>query len=147
MVRCSECGAEIEENSAVKTEINGKEHYFHTHHVWYISVKKDSKNGIVQKLFTIPRRLLLVTIFNKTLAEVLAIGAGLGGIVYTIKDLTLRALFLDTISFIAAVSALLMGIEHISFLRRRFLLRRIMIVVGIGVTLGVALTVWHFITG
>jgi YHS domain-containing protein len=146
LVQCSECGSEIEESSAVKAEIDGREHYFHTHHVSYISFTEESKNRIAQKLFTIPRRFLVVTIFNKTLAEVIAIGAGLGGILFTMRDLTLRALFLDTISFIAAISALLMGIKHIHFLRRRFLLRRIMMLVGIGVTIVVVLVVWQFVT-
>ena len=146
MVQCSECETEIEESSAIKVNIDGREHYFHIHHVRHTSLTEDSTIRNTKKLYTIPRQILVATIFNKTFAEVIAIGAGLGGILYTMRDLTLRALFLDTTSFTAAIFALLMGIGHIQFLRRKFLLTRIIILVAIVVMIIIALVVWQFVS-
>ena len=107
---------------------------------------EESENEYVHKFLAAPRRLLHVTLLNKTFAEMIAIGAGFGGIIYTIRELTLRAIFLDAISFTAALIALLMGMGHIRFLQRRHLLSRIILSVAIGVIVTMALVVWHFVT-
>jgi len=144
LVQCSECGKEIKDNSAVRLEINGREHYFHSHHVKNASFNNILEERKKKRFLRIPPRTLLRVIFNKTFAEAVAIGTGLGGIMYTLLDLTLRALFLDTISFIAAVTAMLIGLEHIQYLQKRFLVKRVVTCVGIGVVILMILLVWHF---
>jgi hypothetical protein len=52
-------------------------------------------------------------VLNKTLFEILAIITGFGGVYYTIFDIAERALFLDTISVVMALAAMLIGIEHL----------------------------------
>jgi hypothetical protein len=143
LVQCSECGKEIKDNSAVKLEINGKEHFFHSHHIKNASFNNVLEEGKKKRFLRIPPKTLLRVIFNKTFAEAVAIGTGLGGIIYTLLDLTLRALFLDTISFIAAVTAMLIGLEHIQYLQKRFLVKNVIIFGGIGVVIMIILVVWH----
>jgi hypothetical protein len=86
-------------------------------------------------------------LFNKTFAEALAIGTGLAGIAFTMQDFTSRALFMDTLSFIAAVSAMLMGLNHIRYLKKHFLIKKMVLCVGIGVLIVMPLFILTFFFG
>jgi hypothetical protein len=86
-------------------------------------------------------------LFNKTFVEALAIGTGLAGIVFTIQDFTSRALFMDTLSFISAVSALLMDLSHIQYLKKHFLIKKMVLCVGIGVLIVMTLFLGTFYFG
>jgi hypothetical protein len=66
-------------------------------------------------------KILLRVVLSKNFTEHLAIGTGLGGILYTILDLPERA-FLDTLSTVSAIDALFIEIEHLHYLREHSLL-------------------------
>ena len=63
---------------------------------------------------------------------------------YTLQDLTERALLMDTISLISALAAMLIGIEHLQYLRKHNLLRRAVRDIGIGILIAITIVVWHF---
>jgi len=127
LVKCSECGKEIDEKKALRLTINGKKHHFHFHHVRNVAQRISS--GVV---------------LNKTFAEIVAIGTGIGGIAYTLLGLADRALVMDTLSAIAAIAALIVGIEHLRYLKEHDLLRRAVLLIGTGILMTIALLVWHF---
>jgi hypothetical protein len=60
------------------------------------------------------------------------------------QDLTYGALFMDSLSVIAAICALLMGLDHIQCLKKHFLLKKIVLCVGIGVLMVMILFVGTF---
>ena len=127
MVKCSECGKEIDEKKALKLTINGEKHYFHPHHVRNIA-----------------QRILSRVVLTKTSAEFVAIGTGIGGIIYTLLGSADRALVMDTLSAIAAIAALFVGIEHLRYLKEHDLLRRAVLLIGVGILITIAILVWHF---
>lgn len=51
---------------------------------------------------------------------------------------------MDTISALAAIGALVIGIEQLKYLREHNLVRRAILLVGIGILLVVAIVVWLF---
>ena len=112
------------QKKAVGLTIQGKRHYFHLHHV-----RKISQRGITK------------VVLSKAFAELVAIGTGVGGVFYTISAFADRALFMDTLSVMAAIAALFVGIEHLRYLKEHDLMRRAVIFVGVGVLLMVALLV------
>ena len=83
-------------------------------------------------------------ILSKTSAEIVAIGTGLGGIFYTILGVTGRALIMDLFSAIAAIIALVIGIEHLRYLKEHNLMRRAILLLGIGILLVISILVWNF---
>ena len=126
-MKCSECGKEVDEKEAVELAIDGRKHYFHSYHV-----KK------------ITQRILSKVVLSKTFAEVLAIGTGIGGIFYTLQNFAERALVMDTISAIAAIAALLVGVEHLRYVKEHNLVRRAVTLMGIGILMVITILVWHF---
>lgn len=127
MAKCSACGKEIDEKTGVKLALNGETHHFHLHHVRSVSL-----------------RILSSVVLNKTFAELLAIGTGLGGIIYTILEIPGNPLVMDTLSAIAAIAALFAGIEHLRYLKEHGLLRRAVLLIAIGILITIAVLVWHF---
>ncbi len=83
-------------------------------------------------------------ILSKTSAEIVAIGTGLVGIFYTILGFTDRALIMDSFSAIAAIVALIIGIEHLRYLKEHNLMRRAILLLGIGILITMAILVWNF---
>jgi len=51
---------------------------------------------------------------------------------------------MDTVSAIAAIAALVVGIEHLRYLKEHNLLRRAVLFIGIGILISIAVLVWHF---
>ena len=127
LVKCSECGKEVDEKKVVKLTIDGKRHYFHLHHVRNVAQRSLSR-----------------VVLNKTFAEFVAIGTGIGGIVYTLQGVAESALVMDTFSAIAAIAALIVGIEHLRYLKEHDLLRRAVLLIGIGILISIAILVWDF---
>ena len=127
LVECSSCGKEMDEKTATRLTIDGKTHHFHLHHVRNVSL-----------------RILSSVVLNKTFAELIAIGTGIGGIAYTILEIPDSALMMDTLSAIAAIAALFVGIEHLRYLKEHDLLRRAVLLIGLGILAIIAILVWHF---
>ena len=127
MVKCSECAKEVDEKKAAKLTVDGKRHYFHLHHVRNVT-----------------HRSLSSVILSKTSAELVAMGTGIGGIVYTLHGVTESALVMDTLSAIAAIAAIITGIEHLRYLKEHDLQRRTVLLIGIGIIISIALLVWNF---
>ena len=107
--------------------IEGKTHYFHPHHVGSVT-----------------QSILSRVVLTKTFAEVVAIGTGIGGIIYTILEFADRALVMDTISAIAALTALFVGIEHLQYVKEHNLLRRTTLLLGVGTLITITILIWHF---
>ena len=133
MVKCAFCGKEGDEEKSLKLMVRGKTHYFDSeeHLDNFLHVKSSSQT-------------LSSVILSKTSAELVAIGTGLGGIFYTILGLTDRALVMDLFSAIAAIVALVIGIEHLRYLKEHNLMRRAILLVGLGLLLTLAILVWNF---
>ena len=127
MVKCSECGKNVEEKEAVQLTIDGKIQHFHLPHV-----KK------------LTHRVLSKVVLTKTSAEIIAIGTGISGIAFTLQDLAERALVMDTLSAIAAIAAMFVGIEHLRYLKQHNLLRRTVMLIGTGILIVISILVWHF---
>ena len=133
MAKCACCGKEVDEEKSLKVTVGGKTHYF------------DGEEHLnkFQPINTMSQTLVSV-ILSKTSAELVAIGTGLGGIFYTILGLSGRALIMDLFSAIAAIVALVIGIEHLRYLRKHNLLRRAILLFGIGILIVIAILVWNF---
>lgn len=133
MVKCHICGKEVDDDKAIKVTVGGKTHYFDTeeHLNQFQPVKSIS-------------RILSSVVLSKTSAELVAIGTGLAGIFYTISALRTQALLMDTFSALAAIVALVIGIEHLRYLREHNLMRRAVLLFGIGILIIVAIAVWNF---
>jgi FtsH-binding integral membrane protein len=127
LVKCSECAKELDEKKAVKLTIDGKRRYFHLHHVRNVA-----------------QRSLSSVVLSKTSAELIATVAGIGGIVYTLQSVVEIALVMDTLSAVAAIAALFVGIEHLRYLKEHDLLRRAVLLIGLSIIVIVAIIVWHF---
>jgi hypothetical protein len=127
LVKCSQCGKEVDNKKAVRLTIGGKRHYFHPHHVRNVA-----------------QRSLSSVVLSKTSAELIAILAGIGGIVYTLQSVVEIALVMDTLSAGAAIAALFVGIEHLRYLKEHDLLRRAVLLIGLSIIVTVAIIVWHF---
>ena len=133
MVKCHICGKEVDDDKALKVTVSGKTHYFDTeeHLNQFQPIKSIS-------------RILSSVVLSKTAAEIVAIGAGLAGVFYTIQALPTQALLMDTFSAMAAIAALIIGIEHLRYLREHNLMRRAVLLLGIGILIIVAVIVWNF---
>ena len=133
MVKCHVCGKEVDDNKALKVTLGGRTHYF------------DSEEHLnqFQPVKSLSRSLSSI-VLSKTSAELIAIVTGLAGVFYTIQALPTQALLMDTISALAAIGALVIGIEHLKYLREHNLMRRAILLVGIGILLFIAIIVWLF---
>jgi predicted acyltransferase len=133
MAKCAFCGREVDKEKSLKITVGGKTYYFDSeeHLNKFVPVKTTS-------------RTLASVILSKTSAELVAIATGLGGIFYTILGVTDRALIMDLFSAIAAIVALVIGIEHLRYLKEHNLMRRAILLLGIGILIVIAVLVWNF---
>lgn len=133
MVKCHVCGKEVDDKKAFKLTINGRTHYF------------DTKQHLNQfQPITSVSRTLSSVVLNKTSAELIAIGAGLAGIYYTILAQSTQALLMDTLSTLAAIVALVIGIEHLKYLKEHNLMRRAILLAGSVILILLVSIVWIF---
>ena len=133
MVICDFCGKE-EDNILLKINFNDKTYKFCSLSCFFNS---EPLNGF-------KHRSLSEIVLNKTLFEILAIITGFGGVYYTIFDIAERALFLDTISVVMALAAMLIGIEHLRYVEEHNLVQKAVLFLGIVVISSFLLLVWHF---
>ena len=133
MAKYTICGKEVDEETGLELMYGGKTHYFDRieHMDKFLHIKTVS-------------RTLSSVILSKTSAELVAIGTGLGGITYTILGVTNRALIMDLFSAIAAIIALVIGIEHLRYLKEHNLMRRTVLLLGIGILITISILVWNF---
>lgn len=133
MAKCSFCGKEVDEEKSLKLTVGGKIYYFDNeeHLNKFVPIKTISQT-------------LASVILSKTSAELVAIATGLGGIAYTIIGVTDRALIMDLFSAIAAIIALVIGIEHLRYLKEHNLMRRAILLLGIGILIVIGIVVWNF---
>ena len=133
MVKCHICGKEVDDDKAIKVTVSGRTHYFDTgeHLSQFQPVKSISRS-------------LSSVVLSKTSAEIVATGTGLAGVFYTIQAVPAQALLMDTFSAMAAIVALVIGIEHLRYLREHNLVRRALLLFGIGILIVVAIIVWTF---
>ena len=133
MDKCAFCGKKVAEEKNLRLMVGGKTQYF------------DSKEHLDKFLhFKSRSQTLSSVILSKTSAEIVAIGTGLVGIFYTILGFTDRALIMDSFSAIAAIVALIIGIEHLRYLKEHNLMRRAILLLGIGILITLAILVWNF---
>jgi hypothetical protein len=133
MEKCAYCGKKVDEEKNLKLMVGSIIHYFDNrdHLDKFLHIKSMSQT-------------LSSVVLSKTSAELVAIGTGLGGIFFTILGLTERALIMDLFSALAAIVALVIGIEHLRYLKEHNLMRRAILLLGIGILIILAILVWNF---
>lgn len=133
-VKCAFCGKEVEEDD-VKFRINlaGETLNFCSLSCLYESGPLESFRHMS----------LSSVVLNKTVFEMFAIFTGLGGVYYTLFDVGNSALIMDTISVIAAIAAMIIGVEHLRFAEQHTLVRRIILLVGMIILSLIVIFVWH----
>ena len=82
-------------------------------------------------------------VLNKTVFEFFAILTGIGGIYYTLFEAANNALMMDTISVLAAIIAMIIGIEHVRYVEEHEILKKGVILIGITILSALLLIVWH----
>lgn len=90
-----------------------------------------SKQLLLNKTST--QRNLLSVVLSKTFFEFVAIGTGIGGIAYTLQEISTRALVMGALSTIAAVVALIIGVKNLRYLKAHNLLKRAVPLAGLGI--------------
>ncbi len=133
MVKDPVCGMELDEKAAnIKAEVRGKTYYFCSEFcLSNFSAKRPTQRN------------LLSAVLTKTFFELVAIGTGIGGIAYTLQEVSTRALVMDTLSAITAIVALIIGVENLRFLKEHDLLKRAVLLAGLGILIFIAILVWH----
>ncbi len=92
----------------------------------------------------IAHRSILNIFLSKTFFEIIAIGTGIGGILYTLQGIAIRALVMDASSALAAIAAFLVGVEKYPLLREFKLVKKAVMWTGLGVLILIGIIVWHF---
>jgi hypothetical protein len=132
-VKCAFCGKMVEEKDVKFTMTVGDETLsFCTTDCIYKSEPIEAFRHIS----------LSSLVLNKTVFEFLAIVTGLGGVYYTLFEAGSNALMLDTISVMAAIAAMIIGVEHISYVEEHRLIGRAIFLLGAIILLSVVLFVW-----
>ena len=81
-------------------------------------------------------------VMNKTVFEILAILTGLGGVYYTLFETETNSLFMDTISVLAPIAAMIIGIEHLRYVEEHRLVGRAVLLIGFIVISSILIFVW-----
>lgn len=79
---------------------------------------------------------------NKTFFEIVAIITGLGGVYYTLYEAGSRALLMDTFSVASAIAALMIGVDHLQYVREHDRAHKAVVYGSIAVILIFILIVW-----
>ena len=105
----------------------------------------NQKDGIkINQMIPLLPKKFSCKLLNKNSAELFAIGTGLFGIIFTLQDIAINALVMDTVSAIAAIAAFITGIGHLSYFKNHELMRRGVRSIGIGAIMLIAIIVWLF---
>ena len=134
MSTCTLCGNTLSEDESIVIERNG------------LTQKYCCPNCLFESntFEKYKHRSLSSLVLNKTLFEILAIMTGFGGVYYTIFNIAKRALIMDTISVVTALSALFIGIEHLRYVEEHNLLRRVLVFLSILTLASFTIIVWHY---
>jgi len=133
-VKCEFCGKEVdEEESKFRLELGEEAYNFCT-----LSCLHKSK-----PVREIKHRNLSSLVLNKIVFEFFAILTGIGGVYYTLFEAANNALMMDTISVVAAIIAMIIGIEHVRYVEEHEILKKGVILIGITILSAVLLIVWH----
>jgi len=134
MVKCAACGKEVEEDHEVY-EVSFGDRTFH-----FCSLSCLSES---EPVTDIKHMHLSGVVLNKTVYELFAIITGLGGVYYTLFEAGDNALIMDTVSVIAAITAMIIGIEHLRYVENHQLVKRGVLIIGLLMLVGVLIFVWH----
>jgi len=111
---------------------------FATYAIWYfIGAKHHTLH--VHTLRNLSRAVL-----RKTFLELAAVGTGICGIVYTLQEVSTRALVMDTLSVIAAIAALIIGAENLRFSKVHNPKKRAKLSTGLGIIISITILAWYF---
>jgi len=135
MIEDPVCGMQLDEKTTnIKAEVRGKTYYFCSEFCL----------SNFDPLGRISHRSLLDIFLSKTFFEVVAIGTGIAGILYTLQQVTARALIMDTSSALAAIIAFVIGVEKFPILKEYKLVKKAVGWTGLGILILTAILVWHF---
>lgn len=135
MIKDPVCGMELDEKAAnIKAEVRGKTYYFCSEFCL----------SNFDPLGRISHRSLLDIVLSKAFFEAVAIGTGIAGILYTLQEVTVRALIMDTSSALAAIIAFVIGVEKFPILKEYKLVEKAVIWTGLAIITLVIILVWHF---
>jgi len=76
--------------------------------------------------------------------ELVAIGTGISGVVYTLQKVSSRALAMDTLSAIAAMAAFIIGVESLRLLKKYSLLKRGVLLAVLGIIISIVIPTLYF---
>ena len=137
MVQCVVCGKEIEPDEADYTlNFGGKTYYYCGLECLYES----------KPLENIRHRKMSALVLNKSLFEVIALITGLGGVYYTLLESATKALIMDTFSVVSALAAMMIGVDHLKYVREHNLIHRTVVFTSIVVILVFVIVVWSIWT-
>ena len=111
---------------------------FATYAIWYFLGAKN------HTLHVHTLRKLSRAVLKKTFLELVAIGTGICGIVYTLQEVSTRAIVMDALSVIAALGALIIGAENLRFSKTHNPTKRAKLSAGLGITISVTILIWYF---
>ena len=132
-VKCSFCGKEVEEDEIkFSLTVGGETLNFCGLDCLY---KSDPIRGFTHVS-------LSSLVLNKTFFEILAIITGIGGIYYTLFEMGNRALMMDTFSVVTALTAMIIGIEHLRYVEKHMLVKRAVVMIGLIIVIVIVLFVW-----
>lgn len=135
MVQCLVCGTEIDAEDAEYTlKFGGKTYYYCGLACLYKS----------EPLENVRHQNISSLVLNKSFLEILAVITGLGGVYYTLIDSAAKALFMDTISVVSAIAAIMIGIDHLKYVREHNLVHRAIVFSSIVIILSFILVVWSY---
>jgi len=83
-------------------------------------------------------------VLNKSLFESFALISGLGGVYYTLFEFGNSALIMDTISVITAIVAIIIGIEHLSYVETHQLAKYFVLFAGFVIFTLIIVFVWYY---
>ncbi len=137
MVQCVVCGKEVEPDEADYTlKFGGKTYYYCGLECLYES----------EPLEKVRHKNISALVLNKSLFEVMALITGLGGVYYTLIESATNALLMDMFSVTSALAAIMIGIDHLKYVREHNLVHRSVVFATIAVITVFVIVVWSFWT-
>ena len=135
MVQCLVCGKEIDpEEADYSLSMGGKTYY-------YCGMDCLYKSEPLEKL---RHQNISALVLNKSFFEVLALITGLGGVYYTLTNITGTALLMDTFSVASAIAAIMIGVDHLKYVKDHNLVHRMVVLSSIIIILSFILIVWSY---
>lgn len=132
MVKCAFCDKEVDEHEVKFSFSLGKK----TYNICSLSClyKSDLFEGF-------KHRSMSSLVLNKTLFEFFAILTGFGGVYYTLFEAGNNALIMDTISIVAAIAAMIIGVEHLRYVKEHGLIKKAVLFIGLTIVASIIIFV------